>query len=112
MCELSAFHPDGLLSFTRSRSATHLLQAVITRNNANTEVFFFNVCKQVKERYNIKYLYHGENNFICIKPLPNLQVTNKIANFAPLRVSSEAFSLHAVRNRLQPVADFFLFYLI
>lgn len=49
-----------------------------------------------------------ENNFICIKPLPNLQVTNKIANFAPLRVSSEAFSLHAVRNWLQPVADFFI----
>lgn len=69
---------------------------------------YFNVCKQAKERYNIKYLYSRENNFICIKPLPNLQVTNKIANFAPLGVSSEAFCLHAVRNRLQPVADFFI----
>ena len=28
-------------------------------NNANTEVFF-NVCKQAKERYNIKYLYRGK----------------------------------------------------
>ena len=40
MCELSAVHPVGLLSFTRSHIATHLLQAVITRNNANAEVFF------------------------------------------------------------------------
>lgn len=45
---------------------------------------YFYVCKQAKERYNIKYLYLLENNFICIKPLPNLQVTNKIAKFAPL----------------------------
>lgn len=47
---------------------------------------YFNKCKQAKERYKIKYLYHWKNNFICIKPLPNLQVTNKIAKFAPLRV--------------------------
>lgn len=31
MCELSAFRPVELLSFTRSHSATHLRQAVITR---------------------------------------------------------------------------------
>ena len=30
--------------------------------------YFFYVCKQAKERYNIKYLNLWENNFIQIKP--------------------------------------------
>lgn len=45
---------------------------------------YFNKCKQAKERYNIKYLYLLENNFIRRKPPPNLQGPNKIAKFAPL----------------------------